>query len=77
MGVISSPNAIAISYRGSRNGSWNWVVSCGSFDVGSTYPMKECLSWKQWIYDGGLHEIFEYIEGKTRIGFYDKVEGKK
>lgn len=73
MGAIKSPNAIAISYRGSRNGSWNWAVSCGISDIGSTCSMKECLSWKRWIYCGELHEIFEYHEGQN-IFFGDIVE---
>ena len=36
MGVISSLNPIVHSYHGSRNGSFSWVVSSGTHDVGST-----------------------------------------
>jgi len=60
MGVISALTPIVHSFHGSRNGSWSWVVSCGSQDIGSCYSMKECLSWKKWVYSKSLHEIFEY-----------------
>ena len=65
MGVISSPNPIVHSFRGSRNGSWSWVISSGSSDIGSTESMKTCLSWKRWIFSRSLHEIFEYHESDT------------
>ena len=75
MGVIDKMNPIIHSYHGSRNGSFSWAVSCGSLDVGSTESMKECLSWKRWLYSGELHEIFQYHEGIT-VSKGDIVEEK-
>ena len=42
------------------DGRFSWVISNGSIDVGSTSSMKECLSWKRWVYNKKLNEIFEY-----------------
>lgn len=74
MGVINSELPIVHSYHGSRNGSFSWVVSSGTKDVGSTVSMKECLEWERWIYSSNLHEIFPYIDGKTTIFQGDIVE---
>lgn len=65
MGVITSPNPIVHSFRGSRNGSWSWVISSGASDIGSMESMKTCLSWKRLVYSRSLHEIFEYHENDT------------
>lgn len=46
--------------RGLFTGCWSWSVSTGLLDIGSTDSMTECLKWKKWIYDNGMHEIFEY-----------------
>ena len=62
MGLINTLTPIVHSYHGSRNGSWSWVVSCGSQDIGLCYSMKECLSWKRWVYSKSLHEIFKYVD---------------
>ena len=50
--------------RGLFAGGWSWAVSKASHDVGSIYPMSECLKWKRWIYDRGLQEIYEYIPSR-------------
>lgn len=60
MGLIRNAHPIVRSYRGSRNGSWNWCVSDGGHDIGSIESMTICLHWKKWVYDTVLHEIFEY-----------------
>ena len=73
MGAIGSLNATSTSFRGSHNGSWCWSVSCGHH-VGSCSSMKECLSWKRWLYSAELQEIFEYIEGVTSVSPDDIVE---
>lgn len=76
MGVIDTLKPIIHSYHGSRNGSFCWVVSSGSIDIGSTESMKECLSWERWIYSTNLNEIFPYYEGKTPVFHGDIVEQK-
>ena len=51
--------------RGLFAGGWSWGLTNGAFDIGSMFPMTECLKWERWIYDSELHEIFEYIPAKA------------
>ena len=74
MGAINSLECKVWLYRSSRNGSFSWAISCGVIDIGSTESMKECLSWKQWIYSPYLSEIFPYFEGITTVSPGDIIE---
>lgn len=76
MGAINSLECEVYLHRGSHNGSFSWVITCGPIDIGTTESMKECLSWERWIYSPRLHEIFPYFEGITTI-FYDDILEKK
>jgi len=74
MGVINTLKPISHSFHGSQNGSFSWVVSSGTMDIGSTESMKECLSWDRWIYSASLPEIFPYVECVTTVTSEDIVE---
>lgn len=56
-----------------KAGDWKWSVSCGSFDIGSSYSMSECLSWKRWHYSVCFNEIFEWHPNNT-IDIGDIIE---
>ena len=65
MGLIEDPSqCLVLHHRGNRHGAFPWVVSSGIRDIGSSDNMKECLSWKRWIYNTQLCEIFPYFEGQ-------------
>ena len=53
--------------RGLFAGGWSWGVTNGVFDVGSIYPMSECLKWEKWIYDTQLHEIYPYVPANEEL----------
>lgn len=65
MGLIKDPSqCLVYHHRGNGQGSFSWVISSGTLDIGSTESMKECLSWSRWIYNAQLHEIFPYFDGQ-------------
>ena len=49
--------------HGYFTGGWSWCISDGIVDVGSIFPMTECLKWKRWVYKSSTGEIFEYDNG--------------
>lgn len=59
-----------------RDGRWSWSISIGVHDIGSTHPMKECLSWKRWFIDIELWEIFEYHDNIQQDS-YMLIENEK
>ncbi len=65
MGLIEDPTkCLVLHHRSNRHGSFSWVISSGILDIGSSENMKECLSWKRWIYNKQLSEVFPYFEGQ-------------
>ena len=55
------------------DGRFSWSIACGVHDIGSTSSMKECLSWKRWVLNTELHEIFEYYDN-MKLTYSDVLE---